>query len=150
MTEKKKHESRFLEAPFVRQVDGKLKNVPLPYTYFLRSPPWKKIYTIILKKIRVDATLWVFFQVQILKYLRWHPQKYFSGCRLKGQHILWQFFNVFSLFVYLLYKPPALFATCKVTRILSLPTPPDPLSWYQRKSQWSGTTQCIVLFAPLK
>ena len=57
------------------------------------------------------------------------PSKILFRVQIKRPtEILWQFVNVFSLFVYLFYKPPALFATCKVTRILSLPTPHDPLS----------------------
>ena len=51
------------------------------------------------------------------------PSKILFRVQIKRPtEILWQFVNVFSLFVYLFYKPPALFATCKVTRILSLPT----------------------------
>ena len=60
---------------------------------FSMSPPWKKDLGLYYKpeknpgakpeKSRVDATLY-FFQVQTLN-LRWHPQIYFLGCKLKGR-----------------------------------------------------------------
>ena len=105
----------------------------------------KWVYTIILKKKNPGGCYPLsFFQVQILQYLRWHPSKYFLGCRLKGQQRFCGNFSMFfSLFVYLLYKPPALFATCKVTRILSLPTP-SILIPAQISMIWHNTMHCSV------
>ena len=68
-----------------------------------------------------DATLSFF------KFKSWNVsgtlKNTFQGADQKANRDFVAIFQCFSLFVYLFYKPPALFATCKVTKILGLPTP---------------------------